>query len=274
MSTDRIREKFEAIRREKRPGLIVYLTTGFPDLEATLELIPALAEAGADGIELAIPFSDPLADGPVIQESSFLALQGGVKPDDCLELVAQVRNKVPDTPLIFMTYYNLIYTYGLSNFAQRVAECGIDGVIPVDLPAEEAGPLHQECRPRGVHIVPLLAPTSTEDSIKTAAGLSSGFIYCVSITGITGARDQVSQSGIDLIKRVRRHTSLPLALGFGISRREHVETVCQEAEAAVVGSALIRTVLESPRDTLVARCSELVAELAGRNQPPVGGTGK
>ena len=272
MTRDRIKEKFEAIREENRPGLIVYLTTGFPDLEATLELIPALAEAGADGIEFSIPFSDPLADGPVIQESSFLALQGGVTPDDCLDVVAQVRDKVPDTPLILMTYYNPVFTYGLGRFAQRMSECGIDAVIPVDLPAEESGPLYEECRPRNVHIVPLLAPTSTDDSIKTAVGISSGFIYCVSLTGITGARDQVSQPGIELIKRVRQHTTLPLALGFGISRREHVETVCRDAEAAAVGSALIRTMLESPRDQLVERASKLVAQLAGKSWPPDGGT--
>ena len=268
MIRDRIKEKFEAIKRENRTGLIVYLTTGFPDLEATLELVPALAEAGADGIELSIPFSDPLADGPVIQESSFLALEGGIKPDDCLDMVAQVRDRVPDTPLILMTYYNPVFTYGLSRFAQRLAECGFDGVIPVDLPAEEAWPLYEECQPRNVRIVPLLAPTSTDNSIKTAVNISSGFIYCVSLTGITGARDQVSQQGIDLLQRVRKYTTLPLAVGFGISQREHVERVCQEAEAAVVGSALIRTMLESPRDQLVARASELVAELAGKSRPP------
>ena len=271
MTRDRIKERFEAIKGEGRPGLIVYITTGFPDLDATLELIPALAEAGADGIEFSIPFSDPLADGPVIQESSYLALQGGVTPDDCLNVIAQVRDKVPDTPLILMTYFNPVYNYGLERFAARMAECGIDGIIPVDLPAEEAHPLYEQCAPRNVHIVPLLAPTSTEQSIKTAVSVSSGFIYCVSLTGITGARDQVSQQGIDLIERVRRYTSLPLALGFGISQRAHVETVCQQAQAAAVGSALIRTMLESPREQVVERASRLVAELAGRSWPPAGG---
>ena len=274
MTRDRVKEKFDAIRKENRPGLLPYLTTGFPDLQATEELIPALAEAGADGIEISIPFSDPLADGPVIQESSFLALQAGVTPDDCLNLVAQVRNQVPDTPLILMTYYNPVCSYGLSRFAQRLSECGIDAVIPVDLPAEEAGPLYEECRPHNIHIVPLLAPTSTEESIRTAVAISSGFIYCVSLTGITGAREQVSQPGIELIRRVRRHTGLPLALGFGISRREHVEAVCREAEAAAVGSALIRTMLESPRDQLVARAGQLVAELAGKSLPPDGGNSR
>ena len=268
---DRIKEKFEAIRREGRSGLIVYLTTGFPDLEATRELIPALAAAGADGIEFSIPFSDPLADGPVIQESSFMALQGGITPDDCLDVVGDVRDKVPDTPLVVMTYYNPVYSYGLPAFAQRLQECGVDGVIPVDLPAEESGPLYQECRQRGVHVVPLLAPTSTDEGIKTAVSISSGFIYCVSLTGITGARDQVAQSGLDLLKRVREYTDLPLSVGFGISRREHVETVCREADAAVVGSALIRTMLESSRDQLVDRASALVADLAGRPGQPVGG---
>lgn len=270
MSADRIHRKFEAIKREGRPGLIVYLTTGFPDLDATLELIPALAEAGADAIEISIPFSDPMADGPVIQESSFRALEAGVTPDDCLELAAAAREKAPDTPLILMTYCNPVYTYGLARFARRLAECGIDGVIPVDLPGEEAGPLYAECAPRNVHVVPLLAPTSADASIKTAVSLSSGFIYCVGLTGITGERDQVSPQGLGLIKRVRTYTSIPLALGFGISRRDHVETVCREAEAAVVGSALIRTMLESPRDRLVERASSLVAELAGKG-PPAGG---
>lgn len=266
MRKDRIGDKFASIAAEGRPGLIVYLTTGFPDMEATLELIPALAAAGADGIEFSIPFSDPLADGPVIQESSFKALERGVTPDDCLDMVAQVRDKVPDTPLILMTYYNPVFTYGLDRFAARLEECGIDGIIPVDVPAEEAGPLYERCAPRNVHIVPLLAPTSTDESIETAAKIGSGFIYCVSVTGITGVRDQVSNRGLELLERVRARTSLPLAVGFGISRREHVEAVCRQAQAAAVGSALIRTMLESPRDELVSRASSLVSELAGKNQ--------
>lgn len=272
MSKDRIKEKFGAIRRERRPGLIVYLTTGFPDLEATLELVPALAAAGADAIELSIPFSDPLADGPVIQESTFHALRQGVTPDDCLDVVAQVRQRAPDTPLVLMTYYNPVFNYGLARFAQRLEECGVDGIIPVDLPGEEAGPLFAQCAPRKVHLVPLLAPTSTDENIRTAVSVSSGFIYCVSLTGITGARDRVSQRGLELLNRVRRHTSLPLTVGFGISRREHVETVCRQAQAAAVGSALIHLMLESPRDQVVARAGKLVAELAGKPWPAPGGT--
>ena len=271
MNTDRIKAKFAALRRENRPGLIVYLATGSPDLAATRELIPALVAAGADAVEISIPFSDPVADGSVIQEASFRALESGITPDDCLDTVAAVREQIPDTPLIVMTYYNLIFNYSLERFADRAAECGVDGIIVVDLPGSEAEPLTRECAARNIHIIPLLAPTSAEASIKAAAQAATGFIYCVSLPGVTGAREQVSERGLGLPERVRAYTDLPLVVGFGISRREHVEAVGQRAAAAAVGSALVRTVLESPRDQVVARASRLVAELAGR-EPPPGGT--
>ena len=271
MSRDRIKEKFAALRREGRPGLIVYLATGSPDLAATRELIPALVDAGADAVEISIPFSDPVADGPVIQEASFRALEQGVTPDNCLDTVAAVRAQIPDTPLIVMTYYNPILSYGLERFAGRAAECGVDGIIAVDLPLAEAGPLTQECAARDIHIIPLLAPTSAETNIRQAAQAATGFIYCVSLAGVTGAREQVSARGLDLPERVRAYTDLPLALGFGISRREHVVAVGQRADAAAVGSALVRTVLESPRDQVVAQACRLVAELAGRAEAAPGG---
>lgn len=274
MNRDRIKEKFAALRQEQRTGLIVYLATGSPDLAATRELIPALAAAGADAIEISIPFSDPVADGAVIQEASFRALEKGVTPDDCLATVAAVRQQIPDTPLIVMTYYNLLFNYGLEPFADRAAECGVDGLIVVDLPVPEAAPLTRHCAARSIHIIPLLAPTSAAASIEAAAQAATGFIYCVSLPGVTGAREQVSELGLALTQRVRAYTDIPLVLGFGISRREHVETVSQWADAAAVGSALVRTVLESPRDQVVAQASKLVAELAGRNQPPPGGTAR
>lgn len=263
MGKDRIEEKFAAIKKAGRPGLIIFLTAGFPDLEATRELAPALAAAGADAIELGIPFSDPLAEGPTIQESSFRALEQGVTLKDCLGLVEQLREQTPDTPLILMGYYNPVYAYGVDRFAQDAQGAGVDGLIVVDLPHQEMGPLAVQCAPRGIHIIPLLAPTSTDDSIKAATATAGGFIYCISLTGVTGAREQVSERGLGLLSRVRAHTSLPLAVGFGISTREHVKAVCQQAEAAVVGSALVRVMLESPRDQLVDRASRFVADLAG-----------
>ena len=264
MAKDRIKESFAAIQQEGRTGLIMFLTAGFPDWQATLELVPALVAAGADIIELGVPFSDPLAEGPVIQESSFLALQQDITLADCFEMVEELRDKVPDTPLVLMGYYNPIYSYGLEKFAKRAQETGVDGLIAVDLPHSESAPLAEQCAANGIHMIPLLAPTSTDDSIKESCVDAGGFIYCISLTGVTGARDELSGRGIELLERVRPHTSLPLTVGFGISRREHVETVCREAEAAVVGSALVRVMLVSPRDRLVARASELVARLAGR----------
>ena len=263
MGEPRIRRMFDAVREEKRPGLIVFVTAGFPDMDATLELVPALVAAGADAVELGVPFSDPLAEGPVIQESSFLALRNGTSLDDCLTAAETLREKLPDTPLILMGYYNPIHTYGLAPFTQRCQEAGVDGLIAVDLPGFEAAPLIAEFRSRDISMIPLLAPTSTDESIKDACAGGSGFVYCISVTGVTGAREQVSGRSFELLDRVRAHTDLPLAVGFGISNRTHVEEVGKSAEAAIVGSALVRVMLDSPRDQLVERASRFVSELAG-----------
>lgn len=261
---DRIKEQFAAIRREGRTGLLVFVTVGYPDLETTAELVPALVEAGVDGIELGVPFSDPLAEGPVIQESSFKALQRGVTLEDCLELVDGVRRQVPDTPLLLMGYYNPVLNYGLENFGEASRQAGVDGVIVVDLPHGETGPLAEQCAPRGIHIVPLLAPTSTGASIEAACSAATGFIYCVSLTGVTGVRENVSSRGLDLVKRAKAGTPLPIAVGFGISQRQHVVDVCRTADAAVVGSALVRAMLESPHNQVIDRATSLVAELSGK----------
>ena len=274
MNRDRLKEAFAAIKSEQRSGLIAFLTVGFPDIEATLELVPALAAAGADVIELGVPFSDPLAEGPVIQQSSFLALQQPVTLAGCLDAVEELRGKVPDTPLVFMGYYNPIYSFGPERFAKECRRVGVDGLIAVDLPHAESRSLTSQLAAGGVHNIPLLAPTSTEESIRNSAGSATGFIYCVSVTGVTGARDELSERGLQLLRRVRNYTGLPLAVGFGISRREHVELVCQEAEAAVVGSAIVRVMLESPRDEVVARTSSFVAELAGKTASPLEGASR
>ena len=267
MGEPRIRRMFDAVREQKRPGLIVFLTAGFPDMEATLELVPALVAAGADAVELGVPFSDPLAEGPVIQESSFRALQNGTSLEDCLNAAETLREQIPDTPLILMGYYNPIHTYGLVKFTQRCHQAGVDGLIAVDLPGFEAAPLMAECRTRDISMIPLLAPTSTDESIQDACAGASGFIYCISVTGVTGVRDQVSGRSFELLDRVKAHTNLPLAVGFGISSRAHVEAVGKTAEAAVVGSALIKVMLESPREELVERTSRFVAEKAGVSLP-------
>ena len=263
MGEPRIKRMFDAVREHKRPGLIVFVTAGFPDMDATLEIVPALVAAGADAVELGVPFSDPLAEGPVIQESSFRALQNGTSLEDCLNAAETLRDKIPDTPLILMGYYNPIYTYGLVPFADRCQQSGVDGLIIVDLPGFEATPMTSECKARNISMIPLLAPTSTDDSIKDACTGASGFVYCISVTGVTGARDQVSGRSFELLDRVKKCTDLPLAVGFGISNRTHVEEVGDNAEGAIVGSALIRVMLDSPREELVERASRFVAGLAG-----------
>ena len=273
MKEERIKQRFEVLRQQGRTGLVVFLTAGFPDKMATLELVPELVAAGADLVELGVPFSDPLAEGPTIQESSFRALQEQVTLKDCLELVRELRDRVAETPLILMGYYNPIYQYGLSRFAADADSAGVDGIIVVDLPQFEVGPLLTECGARGIPIIPLLAPTSTDESIRAACAVASGFVYCISVTGVTGAREQVSERGFGLLERVRAHTSLPLSVGFGISQRKHVEEVGGKADAAVVGSALIRVILESPRSQLVERASGFVSELAGIAAPVKGGSG-
>lgn len=262
--TDRIASKFAAVRAAGRPGLAVFMTVGHPYRDAARDVVPHLAAAGADAIELGIPFSDPMGDGPVIQESSYIALQNGITPQDCLDTAAAVRPQIGDTPLVLMGYYNTILAYGMARFAAACAAATVDGLIVVDLPCTEAAPLAECLTAHGVHLIPLLAPTSTDANIARSVGLGGGFVYCTSVTGVTGARAAVSERGLDLVERVRGHTDLPLAVGFGISRREHVVEVGRRADAAVVGSALVRALADGPQQGASERGAGLVAELAGR----------
>ncbi len=255
---------FASVRERERPGLIVFLTAGYPDMETTMEMVPALVAAGADAVEIGVPFSDPLAEGPTIQQSSFLALQNGITAADCLQAVQELRERVGDAPLILMGYYNPVYSYGVAGFAAECQRVGVDGLIVVDLPGTESGPLAAECGSRNISLIPLLAPTSTEESIAESCRTASGFVYCVSVTGVTGARSEVSGRGVALLQQVRSHTDLPLALGFGISSAEHVAEVGRTADAAVVGSALVRVILDSPREEVVDRAAGFVASLARR----------
>ncbi len=262
--TDRIAQRFAAIKAEGRPGLVVFMTVGHPYRDAALEIVPQLVAAGADAIELGAAFSDPIGDGPVVQESGFVALQNGVTPQDCFDTAAAVRPHIGDTPLIWMGYYNTIMAYGLQQFAAACAESTVDGLIVVDLPYSEAAPLVSHLSPLGVHLIPMLAPTSTDDSIAQSVAIGGGFVYCTSVTGVTGARSEVSSRGLDLVDRVRQHTDLPVAIGFGISNRGHVLEVGQRADAAVVGSVLVRALADGPPEQAGARAVEVVASLAGR----------
>ncbi len=263
--TDRIADKFAAIKSEGRTGLVVFVTVGHPYPDAAFDIVPGLVASGADAVELGIPFSDPMGEGPVIQESSFAALQHGITIQDCLDTAERLRPMVGDTPLVLMGYYNTLYSYGLERFAAACAKATVDGLIIVDLPAEEADALVGELNKFGIHLIPLLAPTSTDESITRSTAIGGGFVYCISVTGVTGARSEVSDRGLDLVTRVRERTDLPVAVGFGISRREHVVDVGQRADAAVVGSALVRALADGPHEGAPRRGAQVVAELSGQS---------
>ena len=263
MGSHRLQETFQGLETRGGTGIIPFLTVGSPDIETTLELVPALARAGADVIELGIPFSDPLADGATIQKASFQALRHGVTLGRCMEVCVTLRKQGLQTPLVFMGYYNPLLSFGLKAFALEAQKAELDGLIVVDLPPEESGPLREECSPRGIDVICLLAPTSTDTRIADACATASGFVYCVSVAGVTGARDQVSPEAFNLVKRVRNVTKLPIAVGFGVSRREHIEAIGKYANAAVIGSALVNVIEAAPPGEVVAHASRFLEGLRG-----------
>ena len=262
----RIHEALARAKGEGRVAFIAYLTAGYPEPDATPALVRALVEGGADAIELGIPFSDPLADGVTIQRSSFQALQGGMTPARGLQIIRDLRNEGVVIPLIVMTYYNPILAYGLDGFTRDAAAAGTDGLIVVDVPTEEAGELVTQCRANALDLIPLLAPTSSDERIAQAVRLASGFVYCVSVAGVTGARRALPQELGAFLERARRKTDLPLAVGFGISRREHVKALQGQADAAIVGSAIIDVIEASPRAEREVRVKEYVEVLTGRRK--------
>ncbi len=220
-------------------ALIAYVTIGYPSIEATLEIVPLLARDGCDIVELGIPFSDPLADGATIQKASFYALKNGVTSQLCLEVAGQLRRKV-ETPLVFMTYFNPVFSYGLGKFSAACARAGIDGLIIPDLPPEEGAELEAISRKHGLDLIYLLAPTSTQERIQLVGERSRGFIYLVSVTGVTGARDRLPADIKAFVARVRKMVTQSLCVGFGISTPQQARRVARIADGVIVGSRLIQ----------------------------------
>ncbi len=229
----------------KRPSLVAYVTCGDPDLATTREVVLAAIEGGADVIELGVPFSDPVADGPVIQRASERALKHGTTLDQVLKLSAEVRRR-SQAGLIIFSYLNPIMRMGISQFCAAASEAGIDGALITDLPVEEAADYLREMRKRNLASVFLAAPTSTDQRLQSIANASTGFVYAVSRTGVTGARKQLPKDARDLVRRIRSHTKLPVAVGFGISTPEQFAAVGEFADAAVVGSAIVETIERNP----------------------------
>ncbi len=269
--TARIAASFARLRQEHRAALIPYIMVGYPSLQATRQLVDLLSQQGADLIELGVPFSDPLADGATIQRASHAALENGVSLLDCLTVAAAFRSNgasASDVPIIFMSYYNPIYRYGLEQFVADCAVTGVDGLIIPDLPPEEAYDLKAACKRFGVELIFLVAPSSTDERIERIVEMADGFIYCVSLTGVTGARSQLDENAAHLVERVRRYTNLPLVVGFGISSPEHVADVAGFADGVVVGSALINLIERLSEDRLAEGVSEYIhsmKEAAGRS---------
>lgn len=258
----RIETVFEQARDEGRAALMPYLTLGFPSSDKSITLVERSVAAGADLIELGVPYSDPVADGPVLQRAMGVALDHGVTLTRCLDMVRELRDRKVQIPLLLMGYYNPILVYGENDFCQACARQGVDGLIVPDLPPEEGADLEAACRAHGLALVYLLAPTSPRERIQLVAERSQGFIYLVSTTGITGPRAQLPAGLADFVHRVRTVTDKPAAVGFGISTPDQARQVAALADGVIVGSALARLVEEHGVDSVEAFVSSLCQAVA------------
>lgn len=260
MAGNRLKRTLTKLAAEGRTGLVPYLTVGDPDLETSRRTILAVARAGADIIELGVPFSDPIADGPVIQGSSQRALAAGSSLPRVLEMVVQLREET-DVPFVLFGYYNPFFRYGHDRLAADAKAAGVDGLLCVDLPPEEGKDLVRACKSQGLDRIFLLAPTSDDARIAAVAKVASGFVYFVAVTGVTGARSSAPQGIESLVGRVREGVGLPVGVGFGISSPEQAAEVGRYADLVVVGSALVRVVHEAGPDDAPEAARRFVAGL-------------
>ena len=257
----RIEDKFKELREEGRSALITYVTAGDPSLSVTEELLPALEESGADILEVGVPFSDPMADGPTIQAASERALKNPITLDDILGVIAKLR-ATSQIPVVLFGYYNPFFVYGEERLMKAAKEAGVDGFLVVDLPPDEGEGFEKKAIAAGLDVTYLLAPTSTKRRIELVTDRGSGFVYYVSVTGVTGARERLADEIGENIARIRKASSLPIAVGFGISTSDQVREIAGVAEGVVVGSAIVKVIennLESP--SLVQEVKKVVREL-------------
>lgn len=262
--SQRLRETFARARQEGRTLFVAYITAGYPSPAETVPILLAMQEGGADVIELGVPFTDPLADGATIQHANQVALQQGVSLARCFEFIRQAREKGLTVPVLLMGYYNPILARGEARACAEAAAAGADGWIVVDLPPEEAGSFLQACRANDLSFVPLIAPTTRDERIPLIAAAADAFIYCVSVTGTTGKGNVALEELPPFIERIRARTSLPLAVGFGITNRQQAQAVRRIADAAVVGSAIITAIDAAEVDRRVQRVREFVEDVSGQ----------
>ena len=237
---------------ENKKAFIAFVTGGDPDIETTEKLIPKMAEAGADLIEIGIPFSDPIAEGVVIQEADVRALKAGTTTDSLFDMVKRVRTKT-DIPLVFMTYMNPVYTYGTERFMKKCAECGIDGVIIPDVPFEEKDEVSGACNEAGIDLISMIAPTSKE-RIHTIVSEAQGFLYCVSSLGVTGVRSQSTTNIKEMVDQVKQVSDIPCAIGFGIATPDQAYEMASKSDGAIVGSAIVKLVAKHGKDCIEPVC--------------------
>lgn len=259
---NRIEAKFKELKKKKKTTLIPFVMAGDPDLKTTKALVLEMERKGADIIELGVPFSDPIADGPTIQEADIRSLKHRTSLSDVLNLVKNLRRET-EVPLVLMTYYNLLYNYGIEKFAIQAKKSGVDGVIAADLPIEEANNLQRYAKRSNLDTIFLASPTSPPQRLKLIAKETRGFVYYVSLTGVTGAREELAEDLVSSLKRLKRLTNKPIAVGFGISRPEHVRKIKRYADGAVVGSAIISVIEKNLKSkNLVKRVGDFVERLA------------
>jgi tryptophan synthase alpha chain len=261
---NRIAARFDQLKRDRQKGFIVYIGAGDPDLEATRQLALAFDKLGVDVVELGVPFSDPLADGLVNQLAAQRGLESGTTPAKVLETVAAIRQE-SQIPIVLYIYFNLVHRRGLERFVQEAARAGVDGLLVLDLPPEEGAVYEAQMEKAGLCNIYLVAPTTPEDRIELIVKRTRGFVYYVSREGVTGMQAKVASTIAEMTAKIRAHTSLPIAVGFGISTPEQAELVARSAEAVVVGSAIVNQIAALGRQPdLVLRVSEFVKSLSGR----------
>ena len=258
----RIDKIFQQIESEDRAALTMYLTVGFPDFKTSAVIAKAAIEAGVDIIELGVPYSDPLADGKTIQNASNIALANGINLNHCLDLTRQIREYAPDIPIILMGYFNPFLQYGLDTLAKDSLIAGVDGFIIPDLPPEESDTIDRSLIENQLDLIYLLAPTSTEERIQQVVNKTRAFIYCVSVAGVTGARDNISSEGVKLVEKVKTLSSSPVALGFGISTPEQVQNASRIADAVIVGSAFVDLISDNIDKELIRSVTGYIETLA------------
>ena len=251
MNTQRITHAFAKAKAEGRGAFVAYLTMGYPSIAASEQAVDDVIAGGADIVEFGVPFSDPFADGGVIRSAAYEALKQGVTLDDIIVLAKRLRAKHPETGFVLFSYYNLIFSKGLENFAEAVADAGIDAVLSVDLPLEERNELLSVLTPRGVSYVPLIAPNTPIERVKESeAGLENSFLYVITVKGTTGARTELPLDLTARLDAIREVSHLPVAAGFGISTKAQAEVVCRHADGFIVGSALVKCLAEGKKPCL------------------------